>query len=55
MEDTKSELRALGYDRFDNLENSEDEQSQGSAGGEEDTAHVGDDICLDDLTGSLSL
>ncbi|KAM3960765.1 tonsoku-like protein [Aphomia sociella] len=49
MENTKDELRALGYDNFDNLENSEDDQS--SAGGcDEDTTHIGDDICLDDLT-----
>ncbi|KAI8426426.1 hypothetical protein MSG28_005269 [Choristoneura fumiferana] len=31
MEETQNELRALGYDNFDNLDNSEDEQS--SAGG----------------------
>ncbi|XP_049874535.1 tonsoku-like protein [Pectinophora gossypiella] len=48
IEETKSELRVLGYDDFDNLDNSEDEQS--STGGDEDTTHIGDDICLDDLT-----
>lgn len=48
MEDTKRELNSLGYDDFDNLEHSEDEQS--SAGGDDDT-RIGDDICLDDLTG----
>lgn len=51
MVQTKEELRALGYDDFDNLENSEDEQSS-SGGGDEDTTHIGDDICLDDLTGN---
>lgn len=49
VEQTKDELRALGYDDLDNLENSEDEQS--SAGGGDDDVHIGDDICLDDLTG----
>ncbi|XP_059053768.1 tonsoku-like protein [Achroia grisella] len=49
MDSTRDELRMLGYDDFDNLENSEDDQS--SAGGcDEDTTHIGDDICLDDLT-----
>ncbi|KPI91757.1 Tonsoku-like protein [Papilio xuthus] len=48
MERTKEELKALGYDDFDNMDNSEDEQS--SAGGAEDTTHIGDDICLEDLT-----
>lgn len=48
MEDTKRELKILGYEDFDNLELSEDEQS--SAGGDDDT-RIGDDICLDDLTG----
>ncbi|KAI8426427.1 hypothetical protein MSG28_005269 [Choristoneura fumiferana] len=48
MEETQNELRALGYDNFDNLDNSEDEQS--SAGGDEDTTHIGDDVCLEDLT-----
>ncbi|XP_075979045.1 tonsoku-like protein [Anticarsia gemmatalis] len=48
MEQTKDELRALGYDDLDNLENSEDEQS--SAGGGDEDTHIGDDICLDDLT-----
>ncbi|XP_026742058.1 tonsoku-like protein [Trichoplusia ni] len=48
MEQTKEELRALGYENLDNLENSEDEQS--SAGGGDDDTHIGDDICLDDLT-----
>ncbi|XP_045495806.1 tonsoku-like protein [Colias croceus] len=47
-EDTKSELRALGCDSLDNLDVSEDEMS--SAGGDEDTTHIGDDICLEDLT-----
>ncbi|KAJ0178449.1 hypothetical protein K1T71_006272 [Dendrolimus kikuchii] len=45
MEQTKNELRALGYD---DLENSEDDQS--SAGGGDEDVHIGDDICLDDLT-----
>ncbi|CAB3259654.1 unnamed protein product [Arctia plantaginis] len=49
MEQTKDDLRALGYDDLDNLENSEDEQSS-AGGGDEDTTHIGDDICLDDLT-----
>ncbi|XP_031768699.2 tonsoku-like protein [Galleria mellonella] len=49
MESTKNELRMLGYDDFDNLENSEDEQSSAGAC-DEDTTHIGDDICLDDLT-----
>lgn len=49
MEETKEQLRALGYDNLDNLENSEDEQSS-AGGGDEDTTHIGDDICLDDLT-----
>lgn len=44
-------MRALGYDDFYNLENSEDDQSS-AGGGEEDTTHIGDDICLDDLTGT---
>ncbi|CAH4028837.1 unnamed protein product [Pieris brassicae] len=45
METTTSELQGLGYSD----EGSEDEMS--SAGGcEEDTTHIGDDICLDDLT-----
>ncbi|KPJ21294.1 hypothetical protein RR48_00199 [Papilio machaon] len=48
MERTKEELIALGYDDFDNVDNSEDEQS--SAGSAEDTTHIGDDICLEDLT-----
>ncbi|RVE50626.1 hypothetical protein evm_004750 [Chilo suppressalis] len=48
MEQTQDELRSLGYDS-DNLENSEDEQSS-AGGGDEDTTHIGDDICLDDLT-----
>ncbi|KPJ12339.1 Tonsoku-like protein [Papilio machaon] len=48
IERTKEELIALGYDDFDNVDNSEDEQS--SAGGAEDTTHIGDDICLEDLT-----
>ncbi|XP_072947183.1 tonsoku-like protein isoform X2 [Epargyreus clarus] len=49
IETTKEELRALGCNNFDNLEQSEDEQS--SAGGDdEDTTHIGDDICLEDLT-----
>ncbi|XP_060802573.1 tonsoku-like protein [Amyelois transitella] len=48
MEDIKNELRLLGYDDFDHLDNSEDDQS--SAGCEEDTTHIGDDICLEDLT-----
>ncbi|XP_052741671.1 tonsoku-like protein [Bicyclus anynana] len=49
MEDTKSELQALGYEDVENVEHSEDDQS--SAGGcDEDTTHIGDDICLDDLT-----
>ncbi|XP_041987217.1 tonsoku-like protein [Aricia agestis] len=48
MEETKADLRLLGYDDA-NLEYSEDEQS--SAGGcDEDTTHIGDDICLEDLT-----
>lgn len=46
MESTTRELEALGY----NSDESEDEMS--SAGGcEEDITHIGDDICLDDLTG----
>ncbi|CAH2242742.1 jg11900 [Pararge aegeria aegeria] len=49
MEETKLELRALGYDDVDNLEHSEDDQSS-AGGGDEDTTHIGDDICLDDLT-----
>uniref|UniRef100_A0A2A4JT97 Uncharacterized protein n=1 Tax=Heliothis virescens TaxID=7102 RepID=A0A2A4JT97_HELVI len=49
MEQTKDDLRALGYDNLDNLENSEDEQSS-AGGGDEDTTHIGDDICLEDLT-----
>ncbi|XP_034831610.1 tonsoku-like protein [Maniola hyperantus] len=50
MEETKSELKALGYDDVDNLEHcSEDDQSS-AGGGDEDTTHIGDDICLDDLT-----
>ncbi|XP_047026936.1 tonsoku-like protein [Helicoverpa zea] len=49
MERTKDDLRALGYDNLDNLENSEDEQSS-AGGGDEDTTHIGDDICLEDLT-----
>ncbi|CAK1550600.1 unnamed protein product [Leptosia nina] len=49
MEDTKSELQALGYDISDNLEVSEDEMSSGG-NGDEDTPQIGDDICLDDLT-----
>lgn len=53
MEQTKDSLRALGYDDLDNLENSEDEQSS-TGGGEEDTTHIGDDICLDDLTGTVN-
>lgn len=53
MEQTKDELRALGYENLDNLENSEDEQS--SAGGGDDDTHIGDDICLDDLTGKVYL
>ncbi|KAL4713121.1 hypothetical protein ACJJTC_004507 [Scirpophaga incertulas] len=48
MELVKSELIALGCDNFSSLENSEDEQS--SIGGDEDTTHIGDDICLDELT-----
>ncbi|XP_022830141.1 tonsoku-like protein [Spodoptera litura] len=48
MQQIKDELRALGYDNLDNLENSEDEQS--SAGGGDEDIHIGDDICLDDLT-----
>ncbi|XP_047534869.1 tonsoku-like protein isoform X1 [Vanessa atalanta] len=48
MELTKTELRSLGYDDFDNLDQSEDEQSS-VGGGDEDT-HIGDDICLEDLT-----
>jgi hypothetical protein len=51
MEETKEELRALGYDNFESLENSEDEQSS-MGGGDEDTTHIGDDVCLDDLTGN---
>lgn len=50
MEGTKAELQALGYKNFENLENSEDEQSS-AGGGDDDTTHMGDDICLDDLTG----
>lgn len=50
MESTKAELQALGYKNFENLENSEDEQSS-AGGGDDDTTHMGDDICLDDLTG----
>ncbi|XP_028171929.1 LOW QUALITY PROTEIN: tonsoku-like protein [Ostrinia furnacalis] len=49
MEDIRNELRALGYDDFDNLDNSEDEQSS-VGGGDEDTTHIGDDVCLEDLT-----
>ncbi|CAK1586392.1 unnamed protein product [Parnassius mnemosyne] len=49
MEQTKEELRALGYDNFDNLDNSEDEQSSPGVC-DEDTTHIGDDICLEDLT-----
>ncbi|KAJ8713327.1 hypothetical protein PYW07_013697 [Mythimna separata] len=49
MEQTKEDLRDLGYDDLDNLENSEDEQSS-AGGGDEDTTHIGDDICLEDLT-----
>ncbi|XP_045766391.1 tonsoku-like protein [Maniola jurtina] len=50
MKETKSELKALGYDDGDNLEHySEDDQSS-AGGGDEDTTHIGDDICLDDLT-----
>ncbi|KAG6450561.1 hypothetical protein O3G_MSEX006650 [Manduca sexta] len=49
VEDTKAELRALGYNNFDSLENSDDEQSS-AGGGDDDTTHIGDDICLDDLT-----
>ncbi|KAJ8716272.1 hypothetical protein PYW08_013557 [Mythimna loreyi] len=49
MEQTREDLRDLGYDDLDNLENSEDEQSS-AGGGDEDTTHIGDDICLEDLT-----
>lgn len=49
MNETKAELRDLGYNDSDNLENSDDEQS--SAGGGDDVTHIGDEICLDDLTG----
>lgn len=52
MEQIKDELRALGYDNLDNLENSEDEQS--SAGGGDEDIRIGDDICLDDLTGECT-
>ncbi|XP_068618192.1 tonsoku-like protein [Battus philenor] len=49
MEQTKEELKALGCCNLDNFDSSEDEQS--SAGGcDEDTTHIGDDICLEDLT-----
>ncbi|XP_048487601.1 tonsoku-like protein isoform X1 [Plutella xylostella] len=48
MEHCKNELTCLGYDDFDNLDNSDDEQS--SAGGDDDVTRIGDDICLEDLT-----
>ncbi|KAH9638989.1 hypothetical protein HF086_000915 [Spodoptera exigua] len=44
MEQIKDELRALGYENLDNLENSEDEQS--SAGGGDEDIHIGDDISI---------
>ncbi|VVC96343.1 unnamed protein product [Leptidea sinapis] len=50
MEDTKSELRALCCD---NVDMSEDEQSSGP--GDEDTTNIGDEICLEDLTGITPL
>lgn len=52
IEETKAELRAMGYDDVDSVEQSEDEQSS-AGGGDEDTTHIGDDICLDDLTGTF--
>lgn len=51
MEETKTDLRVLGFEDFDNLEHSEDEQSS-AGGGDDDTPRIGDDICLDDLTGN---
>lgn len=53
MDQTKNDLRALGWFDFDNLEVSEDEQS--SPGEDEDVVNIGDDVCLDDLTGILRL
>lgn len=52
MEDTKSELQALGCSNFDNVESSEDEQCS-TGGGDENTTNIGDDICLEDLTGNV--
>ncbi|XP_063382703.1 tonsoku-like protein [Cydia fagiglandana] len=47
MEETQDELRYLGYEDFDNLENSEDESS---AGGDEMTTTIGHDIRCEDIT-----
>ncbi|XP_047993133.1 tonsoku-like protein [Leguminivora glycinivorella] len=47
MEETQDELRYLGYEDFNNLENSEDESS---AGGDDMTTTIGHDIRCEDIT-----